>query len=301
MSYNVENLFDCRHDTLKDDHEFLPEGERHWTFKRYWKKLNDIARVIHQCGEPVSGEAYHLPDVVILLEVENDSVLDMLTRRSLLRTVGYKYIITDSPDVRGIDVAVLYNPLTFRPDTSYSIRVSPPKGQRPTRDILCVRGHSRRHVPMEIFALHSPSRSGGPEITENYRVAVVDTLIDNLPDFTKGKNAIVAGDFNDYSRDKSVRKLSTVLHEVSKDVRGLTYKNSGIKGTYFYQGEWGSLDHIFVSPSLTETVKECYIFDREWLLERNASGNLVPFRTFRGHIYNKGVSDHLPLVLRLDL
>jgi hypothetical protein len=37
-----------------------------------------------------------------------------LTRRSLLRQAGYEYVMTDSPDRRGIDVALVYSPFTFR-------------------------------------------------------------------------------------------------------------------------------------------------------------------------------------------
>ena len=128
VEYNCENLFDCHDDSLKNDQEFLPESKRQWTFGRYWKKVNDIGRVIQQCGEtPGDEEDYHLPDLVSLCEVENDSALLMLTQRSILKGAGYKYVMTDSPDLRGIDVALLYNPLTFRLVDSHSLRIRTPE------------------------------------------------------------------------------------------------------------------------------------------------------------------------------
>ena len=134
VQLNCENLFDCRHDSLKNDQEFLPDAYRHWTPSRYWKKLNRIGQEIVACGG--EGQQWKLPDVVALCEVENDSVLRDLTRRSLLRTARYEYVMTHSPDLRGIDVALLYSPFTFALIKSHTMRINPPTGMRPTRDIL---------------------------------------------------------------------------------------------------------------------------------------------------------------------
>lgn len=108
VELNTENLFDTRHDTLKNDYEFLPDSPRHWTRTKYWQKLNRIGQTIIACGEDSSG--WTLPDIVGLCEVENDSVLFDLTRRSLLRKACYEYVMTASNDARGIDVALLYSP-----------------------------------------------------------------------------------------------------------------------------------------------------------------------------------------------
>ncbi len=108
VELNTENLFDTRHDTLKNDYEFLPDSPRHWTRTKYWQKLNRIGQTIIACGEDSSG--WTLPDIVGLCEVENDSVLFDLTRRSLLRKARYEYVMTASNDARGIDVALLYSP-----------------------------------------------------------------------------------------------------------------------------------------------------------------------------------------------
>jgi len=113
VELNCENLFDCRHDSLKQDTEWLPASVRKWTPARYWSKLNRIGQEI--IASTADSVTHQLPDLVALVEVENDSVLRDLTRRSLLRHAGYEYLMTESPDLRGIDVALLYQPFAFRP------------------------------------------------------------------------------------------------------------------------------------------------------------------------------------------
>lgn len=129
---NCENLFDCRHDSLKQDMEFLPEAGRHWTPWRYWRKVNNISKAIVSCGYGAAGDGidgicgdgdFRFPDFVALCEVENDSVMRDLTRRSLLRTARYEYVMTNSADERGIDVALMYSPFAFAPIRHYPLRV----------------------------------------------------------------------------------------------------------------------------------------------------------------------------------
>lgn len=302
VEYNCENLFDCRHDTLKDDYEFLPDAKRRWNFGRYWKKLNDISRVIVGCGAASVGEGEDplMPDFVAMVEVENDSVMTMLTRASALKGAGYRYVMTNSEDVRGVDVALLYNPLTFRMEHSYSLRVAPPqKHQRKTRDILYAKGYHRSGDTLHIFVVHAPSRGGGYKFTEPYRVAVTRRLmqsIDSLHSKDADARIIVAGDFNDYSTDKSLQVLRDGgLTDISDGARG-----AEALGTYKFQGEWGSLDHIFVSAPLQKLVHNCFIYDAPWLLEEDTQKGMRPCRTFRGPTYHGGVSDHLPLVVRME-
>lgn len=304
VSYNCENLFDCRHDSLKDDYEFLPDGERQWTFSRYWKKLNSIGRVIHRCGG--EGEGYHLPDLVALVEVENDSTLFMLTKRSMLKEAGYRYVMTDSPDMRGVDVALLYNPLTFRYFSHSSLRIAPLKGQRPTRDVLYVKGRFRSMDTLHVFVVHAPSRSGGQKQTEPYRMRVAERVcqaIDSIHHEEPDARIVVAGDFNDYSRDKALRFISRhgmteVLHSVTEGSGPTSRK---VLGTYKYQGQWNSLDHVFLSSYLYNRVTSCTILSVPWILEEDAQGGVKPFRTFLGPIYHGGVSDHLPVIVTMDL
>ena len=75
----------------------------------------------------------------------------------------------------------------------------------------------------------------------------------------------------------------------------------GAKATYRYQGRWQSIDHVFVSGRLLDSVKQTYINDAPFLLEEDKKyGGVKPLRTFNGYRYQRGFSDHLPLVVRLN-
>ena len=149
VQLNCENLFDCRHDSLKQDTEFTPDGDRRWTERKYWDKLNNTAKAIISCGTE-NGD-WRVPDLVVLCEVENDSVMRDLAKRSLLRNSNYEYIVTSSPDERGIDVALLYSPGSFAPVRHYPLRIRPVKGMRPTRDILYASGRIITGDTLHIF------------------------------------------------------------------------------------------------------------------------------------------------------
>ena len=305
VSLNCENLFDCQHDSLKNDLEWTPEGTNHWTRTRYWQKVNNIGREILACGDmAASGLAssegdFQLPDLVALCEVENDSVLFDLSKRSLLRHANYEYVMTDSPDPRGIDVALLYSPFSFRLLHHNALHVEPLKDMHPTRNILYVAGLLASGDTLHVFVVHAPSRSGGEVLTRPHRMQVARRLtaaIDSLRTLSPDANILVAGDFNDYSNDKSIRYLESAgLTEVSKQAQG----SNGARGTYRFQGEWGSLDHIFASVTMVGRLAECIVFDAPFLLEDDeAYGGRKPRRNYLGPRYQQGFSDHLPLVAR---
>lgn len=313
VELNCENLFDCRHDSLKNDTEFLPDGSYHWTRTRYWRKLNRVGQTIIACGEKqggvlqgrelkdvdyVKGRSWQLPDMVALCEVENDSVLHDLTRRSLLRNARYEYVMTNSPDERGIDVALVYSPFSFRLINSHSVRVEPIRNMRPTRDILYASGIIASGDTLHVVVAHLPSRRGGERQSRPFRIAaaskvaeVIDSIYNNV---SKDAKIIIAGDFNDYSQSASVRLLcSNRMKDISEKATG----HNGAKGTYRYQGEWGSLDHILVSESLAASVANCYIYDAPFLIEPDDKyGGVKPRRNYLGPRYLNGFSDHLPLV-----
>ncbi len=300
VELNCENLFDTEHDSLKQDMEFTPRSDHHWTRTRYWRKLNHISKEIIAMGED-SVNGWQLPDLVALCEVENDSVMYDLTRRSLLRGAGYQYVMTESPDVRGIDVALLYNPFTFHLLRHYSLRVTPVKDMRPTRDILYACGVTLNNDTLHIFTLHAPSRSGGERPTRPHRMVVAKRLvmaIDSIRTLHEEAQIIIAGDFNDYDDGPTLEYLcSQGLVNISAKARG----NNGAKGTYRYRGEWRSLDHILCSPTLARRVRECFIGDRPFLLEEEPKyGGYRPRRTYQGPKYQPGYSDHLPLVARFE-
>ena len=298
VELNCENLFDCRHDSLKNDTEFLPDGAYHWTRTRYWQKLDRIGQTILSCG--VKEQTWQLPDMVALCEVENDSVLHDLTRRSLLRNARYDYVMTNSPDERGIDVALMYSPYSFRLIESHSVRVNPVKGMRPTRDILYASGVTASGDTLHVIVAHLPSRRGGEKYSRPFRMAaarqvaaVIDSIYNNVSVEAK---IIVAGDFNDYSNSESLQLLrSKRMVEVSQGAKG----RNGAEGTYRYQGQWGSLDHILTSRNLADSLTECFVNDAEFLIEHDEKyGGVKPHRNYIGPRYNNGFSDHLPLVAR---
>lgn len=295
VELNCENLFDCRHDSLKNDTEFLPDGSYHWTRTRYWRKLNRVGQTIIACGEKKSS--WRLPDMVALCEVENDSVLHDLTRRSLLRNARYDYVMTCSPDERGIDVALVYSPFSFRLIRSHSVRVEPIKDMRPTRDILYASGVIASGDTLHVIVAHLPSRRGGERHSRPFRMAAADrvaAVADSVYNVSKDAKIIIAGDFNDYANSASVRMLcGKRLKDISAEATG----RNGAKGTYRYQGEWGSLDHILVSESLARNVVHCYVNDASFLVEPDEKyGGVKPRRNYLGPRYQNGFSDHLPLV-----
>ena len=301
MFWNVENLFDTQDDPQKNDNEFLPDAARHWTYPRYRDKLKKIAQTIVASGDEC------VPDLVGLCEVENDSCLDDLTRRSPLHEAGYRYVMTHSPDRRGIDVALLYQRSTFRLLHHQSIRVSKGAVKRstPTRDILHVAGKLQSGDTLDVMVCHLPSRSGGKARTEPFRMVVADIIArtaDSLVQVRQHPYLIVMGDFNDYPTDKSLKRLCSGngLQNLMKGKKG---------GTYRYRGEWGILDQFIVSGSLLKkkshirtSKAKAHILRHPFLLEEDDKfGGEKPFRTFNGMKYQGGFSDHLPISLDLTI
>lgn len=296
VELNCENLFDYHDDEGKDDAEYLPEATRHWTKKRYWRKLNNIAQ------ELLSTSDEGIPDLIALCEIENDSCLHDLTHRSLLRNAGYEYLMTSSPDLRGIDVALLYSPFSFAPINSYSIRITPIEGMRPTRDILYVCGEIISGDTLHVFVVHAPSRYGGERYSRPFRKVVADRLcqsVDSIQNLKPDAQILIAGDFNDEVDSPALQQICQ--HGILNLTKGTKGQN-GVRGTYRYQGEWGSIDHILASRAIYNKVDTAFIHAPKFLLEdEKLYGGFRPRRTYNGMRYQPGYSDHLPLVVRLRL
>lgn len=283
--WNVENLFDCQHDSLMQDHEFLPEGSYHWTKSRYWTKLDNLSRTI----AAIAGDDAW-PMVVGMCEVENDTCLRDLTRRSPLRMARYAYIHEEGPDVRGIDVAMLYDSLQFRPAGHKAVRIpSAEHGYRPTRDILHVWGLCPT-LPdtLHLIMVHLPSRARSGWKGDAHRHLAVETLC-GLLDELQDKNVILMGDFNAEPTDKIFRsineRMTSLMPQSRKELRQA-------QGTYYFRKLWGFLDHILVSTSLLSSVEERASVGRfPFLLTEEGT----PWRTFQGPTYKGGFSDHLPI------
>lgn len=294
VELNCENLFDYFDDEGKDDAEYLPEATRHWTKKRYWRKLNNIAQ------ELLSTSDEGIPDLIALCEVENDSVVHDLLRRSLLRNAGYEYLMTSSPDLRGIDVALLYSPFSFAPIRSYPIRVTPIEDMRPTRDILYACGETVSGDTLHFFVVHLPSRYGGERYSRPFRQAAADHLcqsVDSIRAVSPNARLIIAGDFNDGPDSPVLRQIyQHGIRNLTKEAKG----QNGVRGTYRYQGEWESIDHILGSPYIYNKVDTAFIHSPKFLLEdEKLYGGYRPRRTYNGMRYQPGYSDHLPLVVKI--
>lgn len=297
VEMNCENLFDCNKDPVKQDTEFTPEGSRKWTKSKYWKKMTNIAQTLMSCGD--DGR---LPDLIALCEVENDSVMRDLTRRTPMRAGAYEYAMTNSRDLRGIDVALLYSRPSFRPLLTKSIRPEGSFEEHPPRDILYVKGIKTGGDTLHVMVVHAPSRIGGKDVSEGRRMATVKALsntVDSIFSLSPKAKIVIAGDFNATADELPLTTLYRHgMVNASQGAKG----NNGAKGTYKYQGVWESIDHILVSPSLNDGKSACRLHDAKWLLEPDKTfGGCKPQRTFNGWRHNpNGCSDHLPLVLTLN-
>lgn len=301
MEWNVENLFDTIHDEGMADYEFLPDGANSWTSVRYRSKLFGIARTIAAAGgdEPVS--------IIGLCEVENDRVIEDLTRHSALARLGYRYIVTNSADQRGVDVALLYQPDQFLPIAEYVLRVDfDPETETPTRDILVVDGCLPSGDTLTVAVCHLPSRRGGAERAASYRLRAARRLraaADSIDSKRLNFSMIVMGDFNDEPADESVRVFDD---DSFANLSAHAVGTRSVQGTYKYQGVWSRIDQMIVSRSMLDSgahprvvAQSCRVLSRDFQLERDAAGGLKPYRTYLGTYYHGGVSDHLPLLLDL--
>ena len=309
MFYNVENLFDTENNPLTQDDEFTPEGTRRWSKYRYYRKINNIAKVISSVGE------WNYPALVGLCEVENNRVLDDLTKYSPLKKAQYRYIITESEDIRGINVALLYQREHFKYISHNNIPICFPNDSiRKTRDILHVTGEVLTGDTLDIFICHYPSRRGGEIESEPYRIFVSSLLrekTDSLFSCRKKENIIIMGDFNDESSNKSISEILSakpIKEEINKSELYnlfLFLEQKSKIGTYKYQGQWNFLDRIIVSGNLLDQQNSFSIlsetgciYQADFLLtEDSTHGGKRPKKTFHGYKYEGGFSDHLPIMV----
>jgi len=312
MFYNCENLYDCINDTLKNDEEFLPEGSRYWSKGKYYEKLNHISKVITAIG------GWSPPELVGLCEIENLKVLHDLTRNSALYPFEYKIIHQESPDNRGIDVALLYQTKKYTPIENKFIAIHfPNEPKKHTRDILYSKGILNKTDTLHIFVNHWPSRMGGELESEEFRFFVASVLkskTDSIFATNSNPNIIIMGDFNDEPINKSIAVVLGIKNNAVKIDDDQLYNLTAISGisqnigTHKYQGNWAVLDQFFISGNLLSpksklftTTHDFTLFNADFLLEKD--GNYLgvkPFRTFSGYKYIGGYSDHLPIFFDLN-
>jgi predicted extracellular nuclease len=312
LFYNVENLFDTFDDSLKLDEEFLPEGTRYWTLKKYNEKTNHIYKTL------IASGTWDPPALIGLCEIENKKVLKHLVYGTPFSKMEYRFIHYESPDRRGIDVALLYRKEFFYPLFSKAIRVSMKnKPDFRTRDILYVKGvFPFNGDTLHIFVNHWPSRRGGQLESEYKRMNVARILrknIDSLFLLSDDAAILIMGDFNDTPENKSVKEGLNVKSlrdsTTSQNVTNLAENSDAKRGSYKYQGVWQQLDQIMVSGillnednSLKVERNSFTIVQPDFLLTEDEKNlGKKPFRTFSGYKYTGGFSDHLPVKVKLVL
>ncbi len=302
--YNVENLFDIKNDPITKDEDFTPEGKKKWTNERYEKKLNDIAKVISSITES------ELPVLVGFAEVENKLVLEDLVKIKSLKAGNYKVVHEDSPDIRGIDVGLIYKTDNFKYLSHKKIPI-PLNTKYKVRDILYTKGILNDSDTLHIFVNHWKSRSGGVEKTEPQRIKSAQVLrkfIDSILQINKNANIIIMGDLNDEPTNKSVFEILKANNSSDPN----TLFNSMLQlskdgfGSHSYKGEWSVLDHMIISNNLVNEkgldVDENtgHIFSADWITFNYKNGNKSPNRTYGGPNYYGGYSDHYPVYIILE-
>lgn len=295
VSYNVENLFDTEDDPATNDEDYLPNGSLEWTEERYVTKLERLA-------EAISWPADGPPVIVGLMEVENRTVVEALARTGALKSANYTVVHHDSPDERGIDVALLVDPRYVEVKKEEALTV-PLDGDH-TRDVLYAElglaGGARLHV----FVNHWPSRRDGEKSVAK-RVAaaqVVRQRVDALLKQDPPAQVLIMGDFNDTPTDISIQNGLRAACDVQAKADLFDLMCIGQPkghGSYNYQGEWSYLDQLIVSRSLLDRVKEAKAHWDDRLLFKHPRYGRSPDRTYAGRDYKGGYSDHLPVVLRL--
>ncbi len=301
--YNIENLFDTENDPLTLDDDFLPDSDKNWTLKRYEKKVFKIGTAISNIGFRQSGKA---PTLIGLAEVENLKVLEDLVASKHLVNKKYGIVHFDSPDERGIDVALLYQKEKFEVlhKESVMLYVENYEGQRDyTRDILWVSGLLNGEK-IHVLVNHWPSRRDGADLTEYKRVAAAEKnreIVSQIKE-AEGEDAkiIIMGDFNDDPNSKSIHALTQ-----GDFYNPMNKLHTRYAGTLSYRGNWNLFDQIIFSNSFhkyskgTHSFNNAKIFDDEFLKVYRGRYKGNPFRTYGGRKYKGGYSDHFPVYITL--
>lgn len=302
MFYNVENFFDVRDDSLTRDEDFLPEGSYRWSYSRYKQKSTNIARVI------LSANQWQPPALVGLCEVENAAVVKQLLYGSGLSQVGFDFIHYDSPDFRGIDVALLYNRYLFKILERRPISLCNPKLGLVTRDALYAKMVYAGEDTLHVVVNHWPSKRGGEKASEEKRISVATTiraLCDSIGAALDGARIILMGDFNDEASSYAVGEVlgAKAPGDQTAKLMNLSRLNQKL-GSHKFQGSWSCIDHIIISSSLWGDAQHpsFKLVDLPFLFEEDKIfSGVKPFRTYSGPRYLGGYSDHLPVMAYIIL
>ncbi|RLD64933.1 MAG: hypothetical protein DRI95_09790 [Bacteroidetes bacterium] len=308
--YNVENLFDTINNPDKIDEQFLPDSNKKWYTGRYKKKINDLGKVIS------SINVNELPELIGLCEVENKAVLKDLISNRFLAKEKYAIVHEESPDARGIDVALLYRENEFKYLNHKIHRIYYDfEPETTTRDILYVKGELKNRGILHVFINHWSSRRDGQDESEPKRIHTANILrskVDSVLKDNRKAKIVILGDFNDEPTNKSLFEVLNATNDIrlgnNRQLYNLMFdKSINGMGTYNYRGNWNMLDNIIVSQSLL-TNKKGYIvssdggqiFRKRWMMYDNVkTGQMTPSKTYGGPNYYGGISDHLPVFVIL--
>lgn len=302
--YNVENLFDTHGDSITPDKEFTPQSERHWTRERFDNKIKMIYKTLITAG---NGQ---FPDVIGLAEIENLWVLEQLISKTPLNKVPYGIIHKDSPDPRGIDVALLFRKDRIKPIDYEFIPVSN-EGEYSfkSRDILHFTAEIEKE-PIHFFVNHWPSRSGGyieTKVKRDITARILRNSIDSLLNKNPKTNILVMGDFNATPKEKCLTKILKALPYPGDDNPSCLINLSTLwvkhaQGTIRNAGQWEVFDQMICSNNLYSNntlqieTKQSGICNFDFLLEPDQTHlGEKPYRTYLGPMYHGGISDHLPV------
>lgn len=309
--YNLENLFDTIYDAeLLINEEFTPDGPKKWTSERYYEKLNNMAFVISKISTDIT------PDGIAILgvsEIENRGVLEDLVKDPQIKDRNYKIVHYDSPDRRGVDVGLLYQPKYFEVTSTKSHTLTLPgdTGFR-SRDQLVVTGNLDREK-IHIVVNHWPSRSGGEKKSRHKRNAAGDLsryIVDSLLTLDKNAKILVMGDLNDDPVNPSVKEHLRAKGKKNQLEEGDLYNpyfklyRDGI-GSLAYRDTWNLFDMVIISQSLLVEDKSNYkfykakVFNKNYLKQKEGAYAGYPHRTYAGGVYVGGYSDHFPVYVYL--
>ncbi|MBK6948691.1 MAG: endonuclease/exonuclease/phosphatase family protein [Haliscomenobacter sp.] len=310
--YNFENLFDPIDSPDTDDAEFTPSGLNGWTKERYQEKLRKLSQVISEIGSDQSPDGLALLGVA---EIENRGVLEDFARQEKVAARNYQIVHFDSPDPRGIDVALLYQAKYFQVTSSQTIPMASyaSNGEvRGTRDILYVRGLFDGE-PLHVLVNHWPSRSGGEKATQPLRNAAAmlcKKVIDSLQRIDPAVKVLVMGDLNDDPVSPSVKEVLNAKKSPAEAGIGAMfnpmydYYKKGL-GTLAYRDAWNLFDQILLSAGIADQKAQGYrffqakVFNPPYMCQTSGPFRGYPLRTFAGGEYLNGYSDHFPVFVSL--
>jgi predicted extracellular nuclease len=301
LFYNTENLFDDINNFDSEDDEYSSGGIRNWNTKRYNQKINRISRAV------LSSNGWKVPDLIGLCEIENRNVVGCLINSSLLQKAKLKCVHKESPDRRGIDVCLLYNPLKVHLLDTAFLRVKLSEGYC-SRDILYAKMKCYNDT-LHVFVCHWPSRYGGHLASNPNRLRASQILnfkIDLLYKENRFSKIIIMGDLNDELKDESILNILSKSYSSNEQRIVNVLDNSKQDGTIKYKDQWFIFDHFLISTNLLNRNKKIFcetkgkICTPSFLLINDEKHlGKKPFRTYQGYKYNGGYSDHLPILLKL--